>query len=79
VNNDFIHDTADVPFDHEPLPPTASADYDKRGSAQPALSWPDTCAAVARAFLAASRGGPPTLMAASALAMLSATVPPALM
>ena len=51
----------EMPFDHEPLPPTANADYDKGSSGQPARNWPDACAEVARAFIATSRGGPPVL------------------
>jgi hypothetical protein len=51
----------EMPYDDEPLPPTANAEYDKAGSGLPALSWPDACAEVARAFLAACRGGPPVL------------------
>ena len=51
----------EMPFDHEPLPPTANAEYDTVGSAQPALSWPDACAEVAQALIAAYRGGPPFL------------------
>ena len=41
------------------MPLTASEEYDTVGNTQPALNWPDACVEVARAFLAASRGGPP--------------------
>jgi hypothetical protein len=47
MHNDFIYGIADMPFDDEPLPPTANADYDTGSVGRTALSWPDACAAVA--------------------------------